>query len=76
MPHRFDRRLRRLEQQAPDLAWLHSEGLAVLLAAAQQSPRQSWPLAPEDLVDEGPPSGLRRLLAEARQYRQAMDLGS
>ena len=34
MPHRFDGRLRRLEQQAPATAWLHSEGLAALLAAA------------------------------------------
>ena len=76
MPHRFDGRLRRLEQQAPATAWLHSKGLAALLAAAQQSPLQSWDLAPEDLDDDGPPSGLRRLLAEARQYRQSMDLGS
>ena len=76
MPHRFDRRLRRLEQQAPATAWLHSEGLAALLAAAQQSPRQSWDPAPADLDDEGPPSGLRRLLEEARQYRQSMVLGS
>ena len=76
MFHRFDQRLRRLEQQAPATAWLHSEGLAALLAAAQQSPRQSWPLAPEDLDGEGPPSGLRRLLEAARQSRQAMGLGS
>jgi hypothetical protein len=76
MPHRFDRRLRRLEQQAPETAWLYSEGLAVLLAAAKQSPRQSWPLASEDLDDGGPPSGLRRLLEEARQYRQSMVLES
>jgi hypothetical protein len=76
MPHRFEGRLRRLEQQAPETAWLHREGLAALLAAAQQSPRQSWDLAPEDLDDDGPPSGLRRLLAEARQYRQSMVLGS
>jgi hypothetical protein len=76
MPHRFDRRLRRLEQQAPETAWLHSEGLAALLAAAKQSPLQSWPLAPEDLDDDGPPSGLRWLLEEARQSRQAMVLGS
>ena len=40
MPHRFDGRLRRLAQQAPETAWLHSEGLAALLAAAQPSPRQ------------------------------------
>ena len=26
MPHRFDGRLRRLEQQAPETAWLHSGG--------------------------------------------------
>jgi len=76
MPHRFDQRLRRLEQQAPETTWLHREGLAALLAAATQSPRQSWDLAPEDLDDDGPPSGLRRLLAEARQYRQSMGLGS
>jgi hypothetical protein len=76
MPHRFDRRLRRLEQQAPETAWLHSEGLAALLAAAQQSPRQSWDLESEDRDDDGPPSGLRRLLEEARQSRQAMGLGS
>jgi hypothetical protein len=76
MPHRFDSRLRRLEQQAPETAWLHSKGLAALLAAAQPSPRQSWDLAPEDLDDDGPPSGLRRLLEEARQYRQSMGLGS
>ena len=76
MPHRFEGRLRRLEQQAPETAWLYSEGLAALLAAATQSPRQSWDLAPEDLDDDGPPSGLRRLLAEARQYRQSMVLGS
>jgi hypothetical protein len=76
MPHRFDARLRRLEQQAPEMAWLHSEGLAALLAAAKQSPLQSWDLEPADLDDEGPPSGLRRLLAEARQYRQSMVLGS
>jgi hypothetical protein len=76
MPHRFDGRLRRLEQQAPATAWLHSEGLAALLAAAQRSPRQSWGLESEDRDDDGPPSGLRRLLAEARQYRQSMGLGS
>ena len=76
MPHRFDGHLRRLEQQAPETAWLHSKGLAALLAAAKQSPRQSWDLAPEDLDDAGPPSGLRRLLAEARKYRQAMGHGS
>jgi hypothetical protein len=76
MPHRFDGRLRRLEQQAPETAWLHREGLAALLAAAQPSPRQSWDLAPVDLDNAGPPGGLRRLLEEARQYRQAMGLGS
>jgi hypothetical protein len=76
MPHRFDSRLRRLEQQAPETAWLHREGLAALLAAAKQSPRQSWDLAPEDLDDDGPPSGLRRLLEEARQYCQARGLES
>jgi hypothetical protein len=76
MPHRFDARLRRLAQQPPEMAWLHSEGLAALLAAATQSPLQSWDLAPEDLDDDGPPSSLRRLLAEARQYRQSMGLGS
>ena len=76
MPHRFDGRLRRLEQQAPETAWLHSEGLAALLAAAQPSPRQVWDLAPADLDDEGVSSGLRRLLEEARQYRQSMGLGS
>jgi hypothetical protein len=76
MPHRFDGRLRRLEQQAPEMAWLHCEGLAALLAAAKQSPLKSWDLAPEDLDDDGPPSGLRRLLEEARQYRQSMVLGS
>jgi hypothetical protein len=76
MPHRFDARLRRLEQQAPETAWLHSKGLAALLAAAQQSPRQSWDLESEALDDDGPPSGLRRLLEEARQYRQAMGQGS
>ena len=76
MPHRFDDRLRRLAQQASETAWLHSEGLAALLAAAQQSPRPSWDLAPAALDDEGPPSGLRRLLAEARRYRQSMGLGS
>jgi hypothetical protein len=76
MPHRFDDRLRRLEQQAPETAWLHSEGLAALLAAAQPSPRQAWALAPADLDDDGPPSGLRRLLEEARQSRQSMGRGS
>jgi hypothetical protein len=76
MFHRFDGRLRRLEQQAPETAWLHSEGLAALLAAAKQSPLQSWDLEPEALDDEGPSSGLRRLLEEARQYRQPMVLGS
>ena len=74
--HRLDQRLRRLEEQAPATAWLHREGLAALLAAATQSPLQSWDLAPEDLDDDGPPSSLRRLLAEARQSRQAMGLGS
>jgi hypothetical protein len=76
MPHRFDSRLRRLEQQAPKTAWLHSKGLAALLAAATQSPLQSWDLEREDLDDDGPPSGLRRLLEEARQSRQSMALGS
>ena len=76
MPHRFDARLRRLEQQAPETAWLHSEGLAALLAAATQSPRQSWDLAPADLDDEGPPSGLRQLLEEARQYHKSMGQGT
>jgi hypothetical protein len=76
MPHRFDQRLRRLEQQAPETAWLYSEGLAAILAAAKQSPRQAWDLAPADLDDDGPPSGLHRLLEEARQYRQSMGLGS
>jgi signal transduction histidine kinase len=68
MPHRFDGRLRRLEQQAPETVWLHSEGLAALLAAAKQSPRQSWDLAPADLDDEGLPSGLALLLQEAREW--------
>jgi hypothetical protein len=72
----FDARLRRLEQQARETAWLHREGLAALLAAAKQSPLQSWDLAPADLDDDGPPSGLRRLLEEARQYRQSIVLGS
>ena len=76
MPHRFDRRLRRLEQQAPATAWLHSEGLAALLAAAQQSPLQSWDLESEDLDDDGLPGSLRRLLEEARQSRQSEVLGS
>ena len=68
MPHRFDQRLRRLEQQDPETAWLHREGLAAILAAAKPSPLQSWDLAPEDLDDDGPPSGLRRLLEEAREW--------
>jgi len=72
MPHRFDQRLRRLEQQDPETAWLHREGLAAILAAAKPSPLQSWDLAPEDLDDDGPPSGLRRLLEEARQSRQSV----
>jgi hypothetical protein len=76
MPHRFDGRLRRLAQQAPATTWLHREGLAAFLAAAQQSPLQSWDLESADLGDDGPPSGLRRLLEEARQSRQAMALGS
>ena len=76
MPHRFDRRLRRLEQQAPSTAWLHSEGLAALLAAAKPSPRQSSALEPVDLDDDGTPSGLRRLLVEARQSRQSMVRGA
>jgi len=76
MPHRFDGRLRRLEQQAPATAWLHSEGLAALLAAAKQSPLQSWNLESEALDDNGPPSGLRRLLADARQCCQSMGRGS
>ena len=76
MPHRFDGRLRRLEQQAPETAWLYSEGLAALLAAATQSPLQSWDLASADPDDDGPPNSLRRLLEEARHYRQSMVLGS
>ena len=77
MPHRFDGRLRRLEQQAPETAWLHREGLAAILASAKPSPLQSWDLEPEDLDDaDGPPSGLRRLLQEARQSRQSMVFGS
>ena len=76
MPHRFDRRLRRLEQQAPETAWLYSEGLAALLAAAQPSPRQVWDLAPADLDDEGASSGLRRLLEEARQSHKSMGQGA
>ena len=68
MPHRFDGRLRRLEQQAPATAWLHREGLAALLVAAQQYPLQSWDLAPEALDDDEPPSGLRRLLEAAREW--------
>jgi len=76
MPHRFDGRLRRREQQALETAWLHSEGLAAILASAKQSPLQSWDLAPADLDDDGPPSGLRRLLEEARQSRQSMVRGA
>jgi hypothetical protein len=76
MPHRFDGRLRRLAQQAPEMAWLHREGLAAILAAAQQSPLQSWDLESEDLDDDGLPGSLRRLLEEARQYRQSMVLRS
>ena len=75
MPHRFKGRRRRLEHQAPEMAWLHSEGLAALLAAAKQRPLQSWALEPEDLDDDGLPSGLRHLLEEARQYCQSMGLG-
>ena len=76
MPHRFDSRLRRLEQQAPETAWLYGEGLAAILAAAKKYPLQSWGLELEDPDDAGPPSGLRRLLEEARQSRQSIVLGS
>ena len=58
------------------MAWLYSEGLAALLASAKQYPLQSWALEPEDLDDDGPPSGLRRLLEEARQSRQSMVRGA
>jgi hypothetical protein len=61
----FDRRLRRLEQQAPETAWLYGEGLAALLAAAQQSPRHPWD---DDLDDEAPCSGMAVLLQEARAW--------
>jgi hypothetical protein len=49
MPHRFDGRLRRLEQQAPETAWLHSKGLAALLAYARADHSEAVPLA--DLAD-------------------------
>ena len=75
MPHRFDGRLRRLEQQAPETAWLYSEGLPRSWAASclRGSPG-TWHL--RHLDDDGPPSGLGRLPEEARQYRQSMVLGS
>jgi hypothetical protein len=48
-PHRFDGRLRRLEQQAPETPWLHSKGLAALLAYARAHHSEAVPLA--DLTD-------------------------
>ena len=66
----FDRRLRRLEQQAPETAWLSGAGLAALLAAAQQSPRHPWDDDEgNDDDDDTVPTGLGVLLREARAWR-------
>ena len=49
MPHRFDGRLRRLEQQDPETTWLHGKGLAALLAYARAQHIEVVPIA--DLTD-------------------------
>ena len=62
---RFETRLRILEVQQKPTGW-RSSGLATLLAYAALHPRQLWEMPTrEDLADE--PTGLARLLLEARQ---------
>jgi hypothetical protein len=50
-------------------AWWRSSGLASLLADAALHPPEPWELSDlADLADE--PTGLARLLAEARQWQE------
>jgi hypothetical protein len=64
---RFERRLRELEAQQEPAVW-RSSGLAALLAYAALHPPAPWELP--DLADlTSPPTGLARLLLEARQHQ-------
>ena len=83
MPHRFDGRLRRLEQQAPETAWLHSKGLAALLAYARAPHSEAVPLA--DLTNGeidakitalAGTRGLSLLLREALQWERTRRQGA
>jgi hypothetical protein len=60
-------RLLRLEAQAPDTNWQHTEGLSALLAASSHLPRRDEPV---DLEDVDTTTGMGRLLAEARAWKQ------
>jgi hypothetical protein len=68
MPRRFESRLRHLEAQH-EPAWWRSSGLADLLAYAALHPSRPWDV-PELADLTSPPTGLARLLAEARQWQE------
>lgn len=68
MTRRFETRLRELEAQQEPAVW-RSSGLATLLAYAALHPPQPWEIPTrEDLADT--PTGLARLLLEARQSQR------
>jgi hypothetical protein len=60
-------RLAQLEAQRPEYAWLHSEGLAALLAHAQRYPTETCD--PLEGLEGEELRGLAVLLREARQRR-------
>jgi hypothetical protein len=65
-------RLGRVEAQEPETAWQHTAGLSALLAHAASLPRRG----PWDMPDLGEePSGLAKLLQEARQWQQEREGG-
>ena len=83
MASRFDARLRRLEAQTPDTAWLHSTGLAALLAYARTQHIEAIPIA--DLTDAeldakipalAGTRGLSRLLRQALEEERTRRQGA
>jgi hypothetical protein len=67
MPRRFETRLRVLEAQHQPV-WWRGSGLADLLRDATLHPPAPWEL-PELADLTTPPTGLARLLVEARQHQ-------
>ena len=60
-------RLARIEAQEPETAWQHTVGLSALLAYAKTLPARDLWADGLDLDEE--PTGLAKLLKEARQRR-------